>query len=126
MRLENKATASEVLQKTGKWNIWCFNFWTVQLARSDIDEILDRLNKMDNNSKMRDVMSGGAMSDNSVDLILKAIDDMQSKIKSDFDEKLKNFVTIPDFREVADGLNAMNRRVIHNEGLLADSERKIQ
>ena len=98
----------------------------MQLARSDIDEILDRLNKMDNNSKMRDVMSGGAMSDNSVDLILKAIDDMQSKIKSDFDEKLKNFVTIPDFREVADGLNAMNRRVIHNEGLLADSERKIQ
>ena len=54
----------------------------MQLARSDIDEILDRLNKMDNNSKMRDVMSGGAMSDNSVDLILKAIDDMQSKIKS--------------------------------------------
>ena len=98
----------------------------MQLARSDIDEILDRLNKMDNNSKMRDVMSGGAMSDNSVDLILKAIDDMQSKIKSDFDEKLKNFVTIPDFREVADGLNAMNRRVIHNEGLLADSEQKIQ
>jgi len=81
---------------------------------------------MDNNNKMRDVMSGGAMSDNSVDLILKAIDDMQSKIKSDFDDKLKNFVTVIDFREVADGLNATNRRVIHNEGLHADSEQKIQ
>ena len=48
----------------------------MQLARKDIDDILDRLNKMDNNNKMKDVMSVGGMSDNSVDLILKAIDDM--------------------------------------------------
>jgi hypothetical protein len=48
----------------------------MQLARTDIDDILDRLNKMDNNNKMKDVMSVGGMSDNSVDLILKAIDDM--------------------------------------------------
>jgi len=59
---------------------------------------------MDNNNKMKDVLTGGAMGGDSVDLILKAIDDMQEKIGSDFDEKLKNFATLPSLKDLENEL----------------------
>ena len=42
---------------------------------------------------MKSALADSSMADDSVDLILKAINDMQDKINSDFDEKLKNYVT---------------------------------
>lgn len=58
------------------------------------------------------------MSDNSVDLILKAIDDMQAKITSDVDERLQNFVNKPTFADLEQEVKSNIRRVGHNEGLL--------
>ena len=62
----------------------CF-YW---LAREDITEIFERLNKMDNNSAMKDILGSSALSSDSIDMILKAINDMQDKINSGLDEKL--------------------------------------
>ena len=45
---------------------------------------------------------------------------MQDKIKSDFDEKLKNYVTMPVFMEADGEAKAVARRVGHNEGTLKD------
>lgn len=57
-------------------------------AREDITEIFERLNKMDNNSAMKDILGSSALSGDSIDMILKAINDMQDKINSGLDEKL--------------------------------------
>ena len=69
---------------------------------------------------MKDALTGGAMADSAVDTILQAINDMQDKIKSDFDEKLKNYVTMPVFMEADGEAKALARRVGHNEGTLKD------
>lgn len=81
------------------------------LARDDINDILDRLNKMENNNTMKEALAGGAMADGAVDTILKAINDMQDKINADFDEKLKNYVPMPLFQEADNELKGVSRRV---------------
>ena len=45
-------------------------------------------------------MSDSALADNSVDLILKAINDMQDKINADTDKKLENYVQKPEFQDL--------------------------
>ena len=88
------------------------------LARDDINDILDRLNKMENNNAMKDALTGGDMGDNQVDAILKAINDMQDKINADIDEKLKNYVPMPLFLEAEAESKSVSRRVAHNEQTL--------
>jgi len=58
------------------------------LAREDITEIFEKLNKMENNNAMKDILGGSGMSNDSIDMILKAINDMQDKINNGIDEKL--------------------------------------
>lgn len=73
---------------------------------------------------MKEVLTGSGgdgMSDNSVDLILKAIDDMQTKINSEMEDKLQNFVTKPAFNDLEQEVKAITRRVGHNEGLVKNS-----
>lgn len=92
------------------------------LARSDIDDLIGRLNKIENNNKMKDVLSEAAsLSDNSVDLILKAIDDMQSKINNEVDDKLQNYVTLPKLDDLEQEVKSIGRRVGHNEGQLKNT-----
>ena len=60
----------------------------------------DRLNKMENANSLKAAMSDSALADNSVDLILKAINDMQDKINADTDKKLENYVQKPEFQDL--------------------------
>lgn len=66
------------------------------------------------------------MSDDSISMILKAINDMQDKINGDLDEKLKNYVTQPQFSELENELKACSRRVGYNEGVLKDNVANIE
>ena len=45
-------------------------------------------------------MTDSSLTDNSVDLILKAINDMQDKINAETDKKLMNFVQKPEFQDL--------------------------
>lgn len=68
---------------------------------------------------MKDALNDSAnMSGDSVDLILKAIDDMQGKINAETDEKLKDLVDKNMLEDLENELKATSRRVGHNEGLL--------
>jgi len=111
VKLENKAETSDKLH--GK-------------AREDINEIFDRLNKMENNNHMKDIIGGGAMSDDSVDMILKAINDMQEKIKGEMDEKLKNYVMQPQLIDLENDMKANSRKIGYNEGVLKDQGQLIE
>lgn len=74
---------------------------------------------MDNNNKMKEVLTESAsMSENSVDLILKAIDDMQNKINLEVEEKLHVYVFKTDLDDLESELKTVSRRVAHNEGNL--------
>lgn len=69
---------------------------------------------------MASALADSSISDNSIELILKAINDMQDKIKADFDEKLTNYVQMPDFTDLQNELKTVSRRVGYNEGVLND------
>lgn len=58
------------------------------------------------------------MADSAVDTILKAINDMQDKINSDFDEKLKKYVPMPLFLEAEAEAKGVARKVKYNEDTL--------
>lgn len=106
VKLENKSGACDGMHKTN---------------RRDIDDILAKLNKMDNNNKVKDLLTGGApMADTAVDTILQAIDDIQNKINSDFDAKLNNYVEKPIFEDSEIEAKVIARRVAYNESVLKD------
>jgi len=88
------------------------------IARADIDKLLDRLGKMENNNSMREAMASASLTDNAVDLILDKINEMQGKILSDIESKLSNYVTLPEFRELETKVDSNIRRTQHNETLL--------
>ena len=88
------------------------------VARKDIDDLLARMSKAENQSSMAAALGDASMSDNSVDLILKAINDMQDKINKEVDEKLVNYVQVPTADEILADVKSMNRRVVNNEGEL--------
>lgn len=97
-----------------------FLFCFLLIARKDIDDLLAAMSKMQNSNKMASALADSSISDNSIELILKAINDMQDKIKADFDEKLTNYVQMPDFSDIQNELKTVSRRVGYNEGVLKD------
>ena len=105
IKLENKSKASDATHKR---------------ARNDIDDLMDKVNKMENGNKMKDALMGGALGDDSVEMILKAINDMQDKISEDMEEKLKNYTPLPLFQESETEMKGISRRVGYNEGVLKE------
>ena len=53
------------------------------------------MSKLENSASIASALSNVDVGDNQIDLILKAINDMQDKINADVDKKLENFVTQP-------------------------------
>lgn len=96
------------------------SLFVLLIARKDIDDLLAAISKMENSNKMASALADSSISDNSIELILKAINDMQDKIKADFDEKLTNYVQMPDFTDSQNELKTVSRRVGYNEGVLND------
>ena len=97
IKLETKSGACDIMHKTN---------------RGDINDILEKLSKMENNNKMKDLLTGGApLADTAVDTILQAIDDIQTKINSDFDTKLNNFVQTPLFQDAEIEAKVIARKV---------------
>ena len=76
------------------------------IAKHELDDILDRLGKLENKGSIMDALTGPTdgtdMSDDKIDLILKAINDVQDKISEDFDKKLENYVQKPEFQDLND------------------------
>ena len=73
IKLENRADKSDGKHKQ---------------AREDIDSIMARLGQLENKNAMKDIIASGDMDGNSMDRILKAIDDMGARINADTDNKL--------------------------------------
>ncbi len=96
------------------------------IARKDIDDLLARMSKSENQSSMAAALGDASMSDNSVDLILKAINDMQDKINKEVDEKLVNYVQVPTADEILADVKSMNRRVVNNEGELKNLKEQTE
>ena len=91
-------------------------------AREDIDALLEKVNKMENNNTMANALAGASMAEDSVELILKAINDMQDKINAETDNKLKEYATASALADL-EGENKSNARRIHyNEGILKEAQ----
>ena len=96
------------------------------IASKDIDELIARLGKMENSNSMAAALADATLTDNSVDLILKAINDMQDKINKDFDDKLGSYVKMPAFDDLSNELKAVNRRVGYNENVIKDMKDVVE
>lgn len=70
---------------------------------------------MENANALKAAMTDSSLTDNSVDLILKAINDMQDKINAETDKKLEKFVQKPEFQDLENLVASMQRRIAHNE-----------
>ena len=70
---------------------------------------------------MKDIIATGDMDGNSMDRILKAIDDMGARINADTDNKLNNYVPkAPTFEDADAEIKSTARRVAFNEGKLKE------
>ena len=105
IKLENRADKSDGKHKQ---------------ARDDIDELMAKMSAIENKNAMKDIIAEGNMDGNSMDRILKAIEDMQARINADTDAKLANYVTQPVFDDAETELKSTGRRVGYNEGILKD------
>ena len=115
VKVENKTKSHDGLHKQGKYKIKPITLVHIFVARSDIDEILDRLGKLENSNNMASALADANLGDNSVELILKAIEDMQTKINAETDKKLTNYVKKPDFSDLESLVQSSNRRLHHQE-----------
>ena len=80
-----------------------------------------RLGQLENKNAMKDIIAEGDMDGNSMDRILKAIDDMGTRINADTDNKLTNYVeTAPTFEDADAEIKSTARRVQFNEGKLKE------
>lgn len=71
-----------------------------------------RLGQLENKNAMKDIIAEGDMDGNSMDRILKAIDDMGTRINADTDNKLTNYVeTAPTFEDADAEIKSTARRV---------------
>ena len=70
---------------------------------------------MENANALKAAMTDSSLTDNSVDLILKAINDMQDKINAETDKKLENFVQKPEFQDLENLVASLQRRLAHND-----------
>lgn len=71
-------------------------------AQKTIDDLKDRVAKLENKQVMKGVLQDSGLPDSSIDCILKAIDDMSDKIKTEMNEKLEDFVRMPEFKDLSD------------------------
>mmetsp|Transcript_31761 Transcript_31761/g.39513 ORF Transcript_31761/g.39513 Transcript_31761/m.39513 type:complete len:259 (-) Transcript_31761:226-1002(-) len=85
---------------------------------------MGKMSKLENQNSMKAALADASLSDNSVDLILKAINDMQDKINAETEKKLGNFVRLPEFKDLEGIVQAVNRRIGHNEGLIKELQAK--
>ena len=70
---------------------------------------------------MKDALTTGDMDGNSMDRILKAIDDMGARINAETDNKLTNYVPQePTFEDADAEIKSTARRVAFNEGKLKE------
>ena len=93
-------------------NIACFC-----LDLAEIEDLNDRLRKLEANNKIASIMSGPDMGEDKITLLLGAINDITDNIKSDTDKKLEDFVRQNTFDDLVKEQGGLYRRVQNLEKL---------
>ena len=65
--------------------------------QTTIDDLTNRVNKFENNSKVRSVLESTELSDASIDLIMNTLTEMQDKLDNQVSVKLEAYVSINAF-----------------------------
>ena len=83
-----------------------------------LGEMSNKVNKFDNTNEVRNVLEGTELSDESIALILKTLNDMQDKLDNQVSVKLEAYVNINAFNDMSGEFKVVDRRVAHNESIL--------
>jgi len=66
----------------------------VRKVQNDLGGMIDRMNKVENTSKVKGAMEAAGMDTASINLVLEAINDMQDRVTSQTNEKLEKHAKV--------------------------------
>ena len=92
---------------------------------ADLDNLNYRVNKMDNTSGLRKVLENTELSDESINLILAAIDDVQDKVNNQTQVKLEAYVSLNVYNEMQGDFKVLDRRLNQNETEIKETQGRV-
>ena len=85
--------------------------------------MIDRLNKVENTGKVKNVMKAAGLDDGIVDTILEAINEMQDRVTGQTNEKLEALAKIDQVKDLNNEVEVLNRRITFSEGIIQQNEK---
>ena len=97
----------------------CFTFLCpVPLVQNDLTEMIDRLNKVENASKVKAKLTGAGLDQDMIDTILEALNETQERITAQTNEKLAVTGKAADIEELKNEMEVLGRRITFSEGVI--------
>ena len=87
------------------------------LDLAEIEDLNDRLRKLEANNKIASIMSGPDMGEDKITLLLGAINEITDNVKNDTEKKLEDFVRQNTFDDLVKEQGGLYRRVQNLEKL---------
>lgn len=88
-----------------------------------MNTMIDRLNKVENTGKVKNVMKAAGLDDGIVDTILEAINEMQDRVTGQTNEKLEALAKIDQVKDLNNEVEVLNRRITFSEGIIQQNEK---
>ena len=87
----------------------------------DFDNLTYRVNKFDNNKDVRTVLEGTELTEQSIDIIMNAITELQDKMDNQVNVKLEAYVNMTVFNNMEGENKVLDRRLTKNETDINDN-----
>ena len=72
-------------------------FLLLNIVREQVDDMMDKVNKQENTARVRKVLENTELSDESIELILNSINELQERMTDQFNTKLESFVSMDTY-----------------------------
>lgn len=86
--------------------------------------MIDRLNRVENASKVKAKLQSAGLDQGMIDTILEALNETQERITTQTNEKLAVAGKAADIEELKNEMEVLNRRITFSEGVIQEKEKK--
>lgn len=102
----------------------CFTFSFFRVVQNEFTEVIDRLNKVENASKVKAKLQSAGLDQGMIDTILEALNETQERITAQTNEKLATAGKAADIEELKNEMEVLGRRITFSEGVIQEKEKK--
>lgn len=92
--------------------------------QNEFTEVIDRLNKVENASKVKAKLQSAGLDQGMIDTILEALNETQERITAQTNEKLATAGKAADIEELKNEMEVLGRRITFSEGVIQEKEKK--